>query len=155
MARPDALLDVVSTERGSRPIPQLTTAQANAISIQNQGLWVWNTDEISPAVTAGASSSLYRYLLPRVSADRGDADVTPVSTDEETQRIATTLTANRTVTLPASNVRKGDIFWIVRTGLGSFTINVGGLKTIPSGTAATVIVQHNGTAWQLIGYMLL
>ena len=155
LASPDSFFQVVSTEHGSRPTPQLTTAQANAISIQNQGLWIWNTDEISPAVTAGASTSLYRYLLPRISADRGDVDVTLVSTDAETQRFATTLTANRTVTLPASNTRKGDIFWIVRTGLGSFTLNVGGLKTIPSATAATVIVQHNGTAWQLIGYMPL
>jgi len=153
LARPDALLDVVSTEHGSRPIPQLTTAQANAISIQNQGLWVWNTDEISPAVTVGASTSLYRYLLPRISADRGDVDVTLVSTDAETQIFNTTLTANRTVNLPASNVRKGDRFRIIRTGTGAFTLNVGGVKTIPASTAATVDVQHNGSVWQLAGYM--
>lgn len=155
LASPDSLFQVVATDRGSRPIPSLTTSQASAISVQNPGLFFYDTDETSPAVSTAASTSYYRYLLPRISSDRGDANVTLTSTEAETQIFATTLTADRTVTLPASNVRKGDRFWIVRTGLGSFTLNVGGLKTIPSATAATVIVQHNGTAWQLVGYMPL
>ena len=153
LASPDSLFQVVATDRGSRPFPSLTTSQANAISVQNPGLFFYDTDETSPAVSTAASTSYYRYLLPRISSDRGDANVTLTSTEAETQIFATTLTANRTVTLPASNVRKGDRFRIVRTGLGSFTLAVGGVKTIPSATAATVDVQHNGTAWQLAGYM--
>lgn len=153
LASPDSYFQVVSTEHGSRPVPLLTTAQANAISVQNQGLWIWDTDEVSPLVSVGAATSRYRYLLPRISADRGDADVTLISTDAETQIFNTPLTANRTVNLPASNVRKGDRFRIVRTGTGAFTLNVGGVKTIPASTAATVDVQHNGTVWQLAGYM--
>lgn len=87
------------------------------------------------------------------SADRGDTDVTlVVGTDATTQPFATTLTGNRTVTLSTSNTWNGARFRVVRTGLGAFTLNVGGLKTIPSATAAFVDVMHNGTAWTLTGY---
>lgn len=88
-----------------------------------------------------------------VSSDRGDASVTLVAgTNEVTQRFATTLTANRTVTLSGTGAQKGHKFRVVRTGLGAFTIDVGGLKTIPSATAAWVEVEHDGTAWRLTGY---
>lgn len=88
-----------------------------------------------------------------VSADRGDADVTlTMGTSETTQRFATALTANRAVTLPVANLYTGAKFRIVRTGLGAFTLDVGGLKTIASGTAAFVDVEYDGTAWRLTGY---
>lgn len=86
-----------------------------------------------------------------VSADRGDADLALVVGDETVQRFATALTANRAVTLPAA-ARDGERFRIVRTGLGAFTLDVGGLKTIANSTAAFVEVMHDGTAWRLIGY---
>jgi Pectate lyase superfamily protein len=88
-----------------------------------------------------------------VSADRGDASVTLVAgVNEKTQRFATALTANRTVTLSTTGAAKGHKFCIVRAGLGAFTMDVGGLKTIPSATAAWVDVEHDGTAWRLTGY---
>lgn len=93
-----------------------------------------------------------------VSADRGDTSVTLiVGEDEETQRFATALTVNRTVTLNtgSSRVFPGATFTIVRTGLGAFTLNVGGLKTIPADTAATVTVVWDGAAWRLKSYNLL
>lgn len=91
-----------------------------------------------------------------ISADRGDANVTLVwGVDAPIQRFATTLTANRTVTLSATNAVNGAHFRVVRTGLGLFTLNVGGLKTVASVTAATVDVGHDGTAWRLIGYSVL
>ncbi len=89
--------------------------------------------------------------LNRMSADRGDASVTlKPGTDVFIQRFATTLTANRTVTLGTGHL--GAYFRVVRTGLGAFTLDVGGLKTIASATAAFVEVAHDGTAWRLIGY---
>jgi len=92
----------------------------------------------------------------KVSADRGDANVTlTVAGDSGIQRFATTLTANRTVTLSTTGAVNGNRFRIVRTGLGAFTLDVGGLKTIPSATAAFVDVSFNGTAWVLTGYGLL
>lgn len=89
----------------------------------------------------------------RVSADRGDAGATlTAGTDETTQRWATTLTADRTVTLSTTGAVNGDRFRIVRTGLGAFTLDVGGLKTIASATAAWADVEFNGSAWVLTGY---
>jgi hypothetical protein len=90
-----------------------------------------------------------------VSADRGDANVTlQAGVDAEEQRFATALGANRTVTLATTNVHPGAKFRIFRTGLGAFTLDVGGLKTIPSATAAFVDVEYDaeGAAWRLTGY---
>lgn len=96
---------------------------------------------------------LSRQAINEVSADVGDADLTVVvGTNEPIQLFETTLTANRTVTLDTTNAINGDKFRIVRTGLGAFTLDVGGLKTIPSATAAFVDVSFNGTAWKLTGY---
>lgn len=86
-----------------------------------------------------------------VSADRGDANVTlNAGTDVPIQRFATALSANRTVTLGTG--ANGAWFTVTRTGLGAFTLDVGGLKTIPNSTAAFVDVAHNGSAWVLVRY---
>lgn len=91
-----------------------------------------------------------------VSPNRGDADFTiPAKETAPIQRFDTTLTANRTVTLPTAGNYNGRWFKIVRRGLGAFTLNVGGLKTIPASTAAAVEVTHDGSAWDLTGYEVL
>lgn len=88
-----------------------------------------------------------------VSADRGDASVTlTVGVNEPIQRFTTALSTNRTVTLATTDAKNGDTFRVVRTGLGAFTLDVGGLKTIPSATAAFVDVAYNGSAWVLTAY---
>jgi hypothetical protein len=90
-----------------------------------------------------------------VTANKGDNNATLViGNDASTVRFATALTANRTVTLPATNVYDGARYRIVRTGLGAFTLDVGGLKTIPAATAAYVDVEYDGSgsAWRLTGY---
>lgn len=88
-----------------------------------------------------------------IGADVGDANATlTAGTSETVQRWATALTANRTITLNTSNAIKGDTFRVVRTGLGAFTLDVGGLKTIPSATAAFADVEYDGAAWVLTGY---
>lgn len=95
-----------------------------------------------------------RPSLHHLSADRGDGDVTlNADQDVNIQPFATALTANRTVTLGTGFA--GAWFRIVRSGLGAFTLDVGGLKVIPSATAAAVEVGHNGSAWVLTGYDLL
>lgn len=86
-----------------------------------------------------------------LSGDRGDASVTlNAGRDMEVQMFETELTMNRTVTLGTGF--SGARFRIVRTGLGAFTLDVGGLKTIPSATAAFVDVGHDGSGWKLTGY---
>lgn len=88
-----------------------------------------------------------------VSGNRGDASVTlQVGVDAEVQRFETTLTANRTVTLSNTGATKGDRFRIVRKGLGAFTLDVGGLKTIPSSAAAFVDVVYHGGGWMYDAY---
>ncbi|MEO8450494.1 MAG: hypothetical protein ABI647_11915 [Gemmatimonadota bacterium] len=91
-----------------------------------------------------------------ISADRGDANVTlVVGRDAETQRFATALTAKRIVSLSTKDATMGDTWRIVRTGLGGFSLDIGGIKTIPAATAATVTVQYDGSAWRLVGYQPL
>lgn len=93
--------------------------------------------------------------LTGVSGDRGDANVAlSVGNDSATQRFATALTANRTITLSTVGAWDGAWFQIVRSGLGAFTLDVGGLKTLPSGVAAYAEVQYSGpaAAWILVSY---
>jgi hypothetical protein len=103
------------------------------------------------ASVADSVTALESRPQPFVSADRGDASVTlNAGSDVPVQRFATTLTANRTVTLGSGG--NGSTFRVVRTGLGAFTLDVGGLKTIPNSTAAFVDVHHDGSAWRLTAY---
>lgn len=98
---------------------------------------------------------LERILQP-VSSDRGDQDVTlTCGVDSPVQRFATPLTANRTVTLSATGAVNGSWFCIVRTGLGLFTLDVGGLRTVGAGVAGTVDVHYTGSAWVLTRWSAL
>jgi hypothetical protein len=116
---------------------------------------VWN-DGAAPYMNATNLNHMEQGIadahFPQVSADRRNQSVTLALTDAPRQRFDTTLTSNRTVTLPASGATNGARFRITRTGLGAFTLDVGGLKTIPASTAAFVDVAHDGTAWRLEAY---
>lgn len=89
-----------------------------------------------------------------VSVDRGDANITLTLDDAPTQYFRTTLTANRTITLPPDG-QNGDHFDIVRTATGAFTLAVGSLLTIPSSTKAYVRIEHDGLGWYLCAYSTL
>jgi hypothetical protein len=107
--------------------------------------------------TSGGSPGTFQPLPTPLgsSGDRGDADVTLTArATQPVQRFATALSANRTVTLSTTGAVGGDWFRVVRTGLGAFTLDVGGLKTIPSATAAFVDVMYDETTagWRLTGY---
>jgi hypothetical protein len=113
-----------------------------------------NTTQL--ATTAFVRAEIAARVPQTLSADRGDASVTLVTgTDAPIQLFETELTANRTVTLSTTAAVNGSRFRIVRSGLGAFTLDVGGLLTIPSATAAWVDVAYNGSAWKLVGYGLL
>jgi len=102
------------------------------------------------------NSSFQSTIVVGAAGNVGDSDVTlTAGSNFPTIRYATTLTANRVVTLSTTGARNGDQFRISRTGLGAFTLDVGGLKTIPSATAAFVDVEYDGTAWRLTGYGVL
>lgn len=94
----------------------------------------------------------------RQSLDVGDASKVIAANDAPTQRWDTTLTANRTASLPANAASTiGQPFRIVRTGLGNFTLTVQDasavvLKVIPTATAATLLAEYDGSSWKIIGY---
>jgi hypothetical protein len=87
------------------------------------------------------------------SADAGDANYAFTLTSQDTIHYATALTANRTVSIPATTTLVAG--WrrrVVRRGLGAFTLDVAGVKTIPASTAAFVDIEYDGTAIKLVGY---
>jgi hypothetical protein len=73
--------------------------------------------------------------------------LTPL-TSAPTQRHSGTLTANRTITLSATNAYNGCRFTIVRTGGGAFNLTVGALRNLATGQWA--IVEFDGGGWQLV-----
>ena len=77
-----------------------------------------------------------------------------LGTDNQGQEWNTELTANRTITLALSG---GDYqrFTIYRTGGGAFTLDVGGIKTIPASINAVVEVEYRSSAWHLINFYTL
>jgi hypothetical protein len=97
-----------------------------------------------------ANVAIFYENLNLIGPDRGDNNVTLVlGTDFEIQRFNTTLTANRTVTLPTGH--KGARFRVIRTALGEvYTLNVGGLASLTA-SGGWVDVIHNGTAWIFAG----
>jgi hypothetical protein len=92
-----------------------------------------------------------------ISGDRGDnAQTLTVGIDQDIQRWAASLTADKVVTLSTLGALRGDHFRIVRTSSGAFNLDVGGLKMLVApggGTQGTWCdVTFNGTAWELTGY---
>jgi hypothetical protein len=71
-------------------------------------------------------------------------------TSAEEQKHTGTLTANRTVTLSATNAHTGSRFRITRTGSGAFNLDIGGLKNLATNTWCEVI--YDGAAWYLAAY---
>lgn len=115
-----------------------------------------NTMESGSGITVQRGA--WKNLLTAYSGDRGDSSRTLVpGTDFVNQLWGTTLTGNRVATLSITGAAHGDRFHIKRTGLGTFTLDVGGLKTIPSATAGWVDVIYDGiaAAWILDRYGLL
>lgn len=91
-----------------------------------------------------------------VGADVGDAAATlTVGSSSATQRWATTLTADRAVTLSTTGAVNGDAFDIVRSAGGAFNLNVGTgpLKALGAGERCRVV--FDGSAWFLTEYSTL
>lgn len=87
---------------------------------------------------------------PTVFGDIGDNDVTLTVGDDINQWYGTDLTANRTVTLSTTGASNGDIFYVVRTGHGDYTLDIGGLFTITNPVAEGYAkVRFNGSSWVL------
>jgi hypothetical protein len=91
--------------------------------------------------------------VPSVNPNRGDLDLTLVWLLSDTTTCwATTLTADRTVTLSTTNAVKGARFRIVRTAGGAFNLNVGAgpLKALSANQWCDV--EYDGSAWLLTAF---
>ena len=138
----------VATKINDRGI-RVTNVATNAISLGDHDLAICATPVEDSGRRIRATSRVETW-----SADKGDVDVTwTYGTDEDVIRFATTLTANRTVTISGGS--NGARVAIHRTGLGAFTLNVGGLKTIPASTAARVEMYNDNGTWRLARYIPL
>ena len=135
----------------ARPVYSAAATQRNFRFGRNEAV---NFVPTTRLVSFGGSppTNFTNEIARAVSADRGDASVTlAVGVDAEVQRFASTLTANRTVSLSRTSAANGSTFRVIRTGSGAFTLDVGGLKTIGGASAAWAEVTFDGTAWRLTG----
>jgi hypothetical protein len=114
-----------------------------------------NTGSFSDNATTFINGDVF-YNVPQqnlISANNADASITiNPDTNAGTQRFASTLTANRTVTLAGG--WKGAKFRIARSAptAGAFTLAVGSLATISANSRGFVDVEHNGSSWVLTGF---
>jgi parallel beta-helix repeat protein len=104
---------------------------------------------------AGAAGNTRTPWYPMGTSDAGDANTTLTEYSSNVVMYRTALTANRTVTMPASNVYRGWRFRIVRTDGAAFTLSVGGIVTIPAATKAVVDLEYDGATWQVTDYHLI
>lgn len=115
------------------------------IANRNPGYWLKEN---------GTGNTGWRGIITNsVSADKGNADATLTpGTSEHTNLWATTLTADRTVTLATSNVQAGARFRIVRTAAGAFNLNVGTGPLKALAASEWCDVEYNGSAWLLTAF---
>lgn len=101
--------------------------------------------------TAGAKVVNNVGTLDGVSADRGNGDATLiVGRDYPVQIFATTLTADRAITLSTGGGAANGATWrIVRSAGGAFNLNVGTGPLIALAASEWCEVAFNGTAWVL------
>lgn len=81
----------------------------------------------------------------QISADNGDTDLVLSAFEAGIQLFATNLTADRTVTLPASGLFKGQRFRFTRTDSSKFKLTIGGIVTLRAEGSIEVI--YNGLIW--------
>lgn len=83
----------------------------------------------------------------------GDTDATmQIGVSSTVLRIATPLTADRTITLSTTDVSNGQRFKIYRktTSTGAFNLDIGGLKNLATGEWCEV--SYNGSSWELLAF---
>lgn len=87
-------------------------------------------------------------VLTNAIVTPGDAALSAsVASTPSTILYATTLTADRAITLSTTSAVNGDQFRVTRSAAGAFNLDVGGLKTLAAGEWC--VVTYNGSAWVL------
>lgn len=85
----------------------------------------------------------------QISPDNGDADSAITAFGPGLHLHATTLTADRVVSLPVTDLYKGLTKTVVRTDAGAFKLDIGSpaVASIPSGGKKSITVTYTGSAW--------
>lgn len=105
----------------------------------------------SPSAKGIVTSEISKAPTLEGGADAGDANLTlTVGLSNYYNSFDTTLTANRTVTLSTTNAFYGAGFRIERTDTSAYTVDIGGLYTMPVSQQAYAVVEYNGSAWTLL-----
>ena len=102
---------------------------------------------------AGTPGTWHKFGVRYGVNTGGNADLAlSVNGYYQTTVFATTLTADRTVTLSTTGAEIGDKFRITRPAAGAFNLNVGTgpLKVLPASSWCDV--EYNGSAWVLTAY---
>lgn len=145
-------LSETSTTRTTANFDEWQFAGTTDVAVHAEGVKTTGTTSVVGGLGA---PGVLRQRNGSFDTNEVQGDVSPTlqhGVNGTVQRFATALTANRTITLSTTGAVLGARFRIVRTGLGAFTLDIGGLKTIPSATAAFVDVMYDGAAWRLVGY---
>ncbi len=141
---------------GGSLVPFVASTTEAVLGLALSGGWVLNPRGVLGNVDM---PRLYPIVMtPDATQTRGDVSVTLSATDYRVQYFNTTLTANRTCTLPSSGLQDGMEFHIVRYAAtpGAFTLQVvdgvsGKSYTIASGTKGFARYRAVGTGeWLLI-----
>lgn len=98
-------------------------------------------------------TNMVTFLTPLVRSDSGDSD-TNLSNVRQwpgdlTIQYNTTLTANRTITLPSA-MPSGSIVRVTRPATGAHNLSVNGVKTLTAGEWC--MLQSNGNSWIEIAF---
>lgn len=147
----------VTTATGS--LTALFQLRANQTDTNNSPLILYLAG-VGNTVKAAATGSRELYLGPSYSpgqligylTNRTDADYTVVAGVPFIVPFESNLSVNRTVSFTTNGMFLGNRYRIVRTGVGIGTLDVGGLRTIPSATQGWVEVYYDGNGMKLSGF---
>lgn len=127
----------------------LSAALASLVAITDAGDYYVNA----------TVEAVLQEIATNIAADNGDASATFTNgSSARVQRWNTALTANRTLTLSASNAKAGAKVLAVRGAgaTGNFTLSVGSLATLRApGEWALCVYSGSLAAWVLVGYGIL
>lgn len=150
-----AALTLASASKGSFVGVNFTSGGLTDNSTPGNWLMIYKpsgvTDYVIGKSLLNVSASVAERIQTSRSISAGDANTTfTPSSSAPVIRYATTLTANRAVTLSTTNATAGTRLRVVRDGAGAFTLDVGGLKTLAVDEWCDV--EYTGSAYFLTAF---
>lgn len=113
--------------------------------------WSLGSALLDDGVTVLTGTGGFTGAWLRVREDIKGANITataPITVGGNRLRYITALSADAALTLSTTNAVAGDWILFVRTDTSAYTVDVGGLVTMPVSVRSWALVYFNGTAWQ-------